>query len=220
MSCLENDTACRTTDRLTGRATSRGYVEGLEQQNRDLWERIKELDKGLLRGGFDAQRSNVNSYHAPSSDGHAITSRAPAVTQTGDGLLQDQGLFYALPGCRSSCCRDPDLVFPLNSPNIAVKGTAFSVLGMEIDITDFNSLDMDEPDPSVYHPLLYNKSFQAFQQTVMNINPTIHNLDLPSRTEGILYAEWYSRNINAYLPVLHKPTLFETVGPEPSHESD
>jgi hypothetical protein len=82
---------------------------------------------------------------------------------------------------------------------------------MEIDIADFDSPDMDEPDPSVFHPQLYNKSYQAFIQSAMNVNPRIEKVDLPDRADGLTYAEWYFRVLGPYLPVLHKPTFFKLV---------
>ena len=97
------------------------------------------------------------------------------------------------------------------NPNLSVKGTALSILGMEIDIADFDSPDMDEPDPSVFHPQLYNKSYQAFLQTILNVNARIEKVDLPNRTQGVTYCDWYFRVINPYFPVLHRPTFFKTV---------
>lgn len=82
---------------------------------------------------------------------------------------------------------------------------------MEIDIADFTSPDMDEPDSSVFHPQLYNKSYQAFLQSAFGVNPRMEKVDLPSRTEGLTYAQWYFRVINPYCPILHKPTFMRLV---------
>ena len=118
----------------------------------------------------------------------------------------------SLPAFRAGCTGDNYLgVSPGNSNLSSIKGTALSILGMEIDIADFDSADMDEPDPSVFHPQLHNKSYRAFLQSTLNINPRIEKVELPSRVEGMTYAQWYFRVLNPYLPLLHKPTFFKMV---------
>jgi hypothetical protein len=210
---LQNNTECRTTDRITGRATSRGYVEGLEQQNRDLMLRVQELER---------EKKASNGYQNTSYEyAQALSNvQRPAYSpteypQTGSGLVgqqQETNMFRALPTFRAGCTGDNYLgVSPGNSNLSSIKGTALSILGMEIDIADFDSLDMDEPDASVFHPQLYNKSYQAFLQSALNINPRLDKVDLPSRSDGLIYAQWYFRVINPYLPLLHKATFMKLV---------
>src|SRR6187402_2065114 len=78
--CLQNNTECRTTDRITGRATQRGYVEGIEQQNRALSERVQELEKRLMQSGIDVKPSNI--YHDAAASNYdynqSSSSQAPA----------------------------------------------------------------------------------------------------------------------------------------------
>lgn len=211
--CLQNHTECRTTDRITGRATSRGYVEGLEQQNQDMQARIQELEQRLMQNGLAIKPSNgYKSSTTPTPAWGASTS--PYASQPVEALRTpqpDSTLFHALPSSRTGCTGDNYLGVSFGNPNLSLKGTALSILGMEIDITDFDSPDMDEPDPSVFHPQLLNKSYQAFLRTTLNVNPRIEKVDLPSRTDGLTYAEWYFRALNAYFPILHKPTFMKTV---------
>ncbi len=75
---------------------------------------------------------------------------------------------------------------------------------MEIDITDFASQDVDEPDQNSLHPHLYNKSYQAFLQSALGANPKLDKVKLPEREEGITYAQWFFRIYNSFLPILHK----------------
>jgi hypothetical protein len=82
---------------------------------------------------------------------------------------------------------------------------------MEIDIADFDSLDMDEPASSAFNPPLYNKSYQSFLQSALNINPRMDKVALPSREDGMTYAQWYFRVLNPYTPLLHKPSFFKLV---------
>lgn len=98
-----------------------------------------------------------------------------------------------------------------NSNLSSIKGTALSILGMEIDIADFESVDMDEPEPSLLHTQLYNKSYQAFLQTALNINPRLDRVELPPREEGFMYAQWYFRVVSPYHPLLHRPSFFKLV---------
>lgn len=214
--CLQNNTECRTTDRITGRATSRGYVEGLEQQNRDLQLRVQELEQRMARNSGDLkapngyQNANYEYTQALSSVQRPTYSPTSEYPQSKDAQHQETNMFRALPTFRAGCTGDNYLgVSPGNSNLSSIKGTALSVLGMEIDIADFHSLDMDEPDPSVFHPQLYNKSYQAFLQSALNINPRIANVELPSRSEGLMYAEWYFRVINPFLPLLHKRSFIK-----------
>jgi len=192
-----------------------------------MQHRIRELEQRLIQGGADVKPSN--DYHdAPSSSydysqtsaGQPPSWNAAASSYTPPnghntavaGQSQETNIFRALPAFRAGIPGDNYLgVSPGNSNLSSIKGTALSILGMEIDIADFESLDMDEPDASVFHPQLYNKSYQAFLQSALNINPRIEKVDLPSREEGFTYADWYFRVINPYLPLLHKPTFFKSV---------
>jgi hypothetical protein len=224
--CLQNNTECRTTDRITGRATSRGYVEGLEQQNRDMEHRIRELERRLLQNGVNNKSSN-GYQGAGSSDyeySQALTNvqsnsynssdptYRPQASSTVPSQQQETTLFRSLPLFRAGYAGDNYLgVSPGNSNLSSIKGTALSILGMEIDIADFESLDMDEPNPAVFHPQLYNKSYQAFLQSALGVNPRIEKVDLPPREDGLTYAQWYFRVLNPYSPLLHKGTFIKLV---------
>jgi hypothetical protein len=197
----------------------------LEQQNRDMQHRIRELEQRLIQSGADIKPSN--DYHETSSYDYSQTSTGQAPSwnpaaasytpPNGNGNTvttqqQETNMFKALPAFRAEWSADKYLgVSPGNSNLTSIKGTALSILGMKIDIADFDSLDMDEPDSAVFHPQLYNKSYQAFLQSALNINPRIEKVELPSRDDGFTYADWYFRVLNPYLPLLHKPTFFKLV---------
>lgn len=229
--CLQNQTECRTTDRITGRAAPRGYVDNLENQNRDMAGRIRELEALLMQHGVDVKPSNVHydssmqayNYSVPGQNGHGQmwnsggppNSYSSSTTGTAiNSTQQETNYFRALPTFRPGCTGDNYLgVSSGNSHLSSIKGTALSILGFEIDIADFPSSDMDEPDSSVFHPQLYNKSYQAFIQSALNINPRIEKVDLPAREEGLTYAQWYFRVINPFCPILHKGAFMSLVGP-------
>jgi hypothetical protein len=197
--------------------------------------RIQELEQRLIQNGLDVKPSNgYKSSTTPAYDYNPPSSTAPATawgssashytSQPGDAprTQPETGLFNALPSLRTGCTGDNYLGVAFGNPNLSLKGTALSILGMEIDIADFDSPDMDEPDPSVFYPHLYNKSYEAFLRSTLNVNPRIEKVDLPSRTDGLTYAEWYFRALNVYVPILHKPTFVKTVSsqlqPPPSRE--
>jgi hypothetical protein len=79
---------------------------------------------------------------------------------------------FRLPEFRTGCTGDNYLgVSSGNSFLSSIRGTALNVLGMEIDIADFTSSDVDEPDQSTFQvEPLYNKSYQSFMQTAFNVN--------------------------------------------------
>ncbi|KAI9845552.1 MAG: hypothetical protein M1837_004649 [Sclerophora amabilis] len=225
--CLQNNTECRTTDRITGRATSRGYVEGLEQRNHEMESRIRDLETRLMSMGVEVKNtvypeSNpapIMDWSSPGASTNSqfwgsnnVASSNAVVSYDSPGAstprAQETNMFRALPIFRTGCNGDNYLgVSSGNSYLSSIKGTALSVLGMEIDIADFQSSDMDEPSPTMFQPDLYNKSYQSYLQSAFNINPKIEKVDLPPRNEGITYAQWFFRVLSPYVPVLHKPSF-------------
>ncbi|RDL32971.1 Uncharacterized protein BP5553_08410 [Venustampulla echinocandica] len=209
--CLQNNSECRTTDRITGRATSRGYVEGIEQQNRDLQQRVRELEQQLTNRYHDTGPgfgySQAASTQAPAWGSAASTFTAQPASSLAKSLSETD-LLRPLPAFRAGFPGDNYLGVSEGLSNLSsIKGTSLSILGMEIDIADFESPDMDEPDPSIFHPQLYNKSYQALLQSALNINPRLDKVELPAKDQAITYAEWFFRLINPYLPMLHKPSF-------------
>jgi hypothetical protein len=228
--CLQNQTECRTTDRITGRAAPRGYVESIEAQNRELAIRVRELEQLLIQNGIDVkpaanypdQPIQSYGYNATGQGGdvqmwsQATTSSTyhAAVPSTNLGGAQEEtNMFRALSSFRTGCIGDNYLGVSSGNRLSSINGAALSILGMEIDVADFTSLDIEEPDPNAsdFPPQLYNKSFQAFLQSALNVNNRIEKVDLPSREEGITYAQWYFRVINPYAPILHKGTFMSLV---------
>ncbi|OBT65035.1 hypothetical protein VE03_05256 [Pseudogymnoascus sp. 23342-1-I1] len=222
--CLQNNTECRTTDRITGRAAPRGYVESIEQQNRDQLSRIRELEGLLIQNGIEVKPSNTfqepaaaQYYNNVSQNGlpsmwtagpNSSVYATPTPSQSAPSNPQETNLFRALPAFRAGCPGDNYLgVLAGKSALSSIKGTALSILGMEIDITDFPSQDLDEPEQNTLHPNLYNKSYQAFLQSAFNVNPKLDKVKLPDRDEGITYAQWFFRVVNSFMPILHKGTF-------------
>lgn len=194
----------------------------MENANQELQQRLEELEHRLAQAGLDR---NSNEYHGGSQITNYITPvvqepawNSVATSYTGQAVNgvtspQESNMFRALPAFRSGCTGDNYLgVSPGNSPLSSIKGTSLSILGMQIDVADFDSLDMDEPDTSSgYRSALYNKSYQAFLQSTLGVNPKLQNVELPGRDKGFQYVEWYFRALNPYMPLLHKPTFVRLV---------
>lgn len=220
---MQNNTKCNTTDRITGVATTRGYVSTLEQQNLELQQRLHDAEQRLAQAGLD--RKPVNGYNAAGGPAYGYNSSPPAppswnppdkvpIPSSNQGVnsTQETNLFKAMPAYRPGSFSDNYLGVSAGMSNLsAIKGTALSILGMEIDIADFESLDMDEPNPAHGPQRLYNKSCQAFLQTALGVNPRIEKIDLPPREEGMQYVDWFFRLLNPYAPVLHRPTFLVLV---------
>ncbi|KAI0509076.1 fungal-specific transcription factor domain-containing protein [Xylaria bambusicola] len=97
------------------------------------------------------------------------------------------------------------------APLSSIKGTSLSILGSTIDIGSLDVPDMDEPPASAQGSSLYNKSVQALQQSIMNINQPLA-IKLPPRQDAFNYAEWYFVMIHPFHPVLHKPSFMALLG--------
>lgn len=96
-------------------------------------------------------------------------------------------------------------------PMSSINGSQLSILGATIDVTSFDCADIDEPTPSQQGSVpLYNKSIRSLWQSVHRVNPP-PNVQLPPRSEGLQYAEWYFSIMGPFLPVLHKPTVINLV---------
>ena len=204
-----------TTDRITGVATRRGHVEALQRENDDLRRRIQELERrpqqqqgGDVKSTNEYRRGETGyDYQQQSTPTWNATNSYPPQRSKSNTPPQETILTRALDSLRTGICGSNYLgVSPGNSNLSAINGTALTILGMEIDIADFDSSDMDEPKDGTTSAALYNKSYQSFLQTALNINPRKSKVDLPDRELAFQYADWYFLALNPYTPVLHKPT--------------
>ncbi|RDW76123.1 hypothetical protein BP5796_06944 [Coleophoma crateriformis] len=211
--CLQNGNECMVTDRSTGEAYRRGYVQELEEEREILRQQVQDLEERLVQHGIEPQ--TYNKYDATSTSDHddspstTSTNLEATPNQLRQNSIEAKDPPKDLPAFRASCRGDNYLgVSPGGSLSLSsIRGTALSILGMDIDIADFQSQDMDEPDPSASQPRLYNKSYQAFLQSSLGVNHRIDNLELPKREIGMTYIEWYFGAIAPYIPFLHKPTV-------------
>ncbi len=233
---MQNQSECKTTDRITGRATVRGYVQGLERRIQELENRNRELEDRMISMGVDIKPSEEYSDPATASllqwnetkgnqDHQAWrnlansttngASQYPGNNQGPSTAVSPDTSLLRLPDFRGGLAGNNYLgVSSGNSLLSSIRGTALNVLGTEIDLADYISSDLDEPDPSNFlTKALYNKSYHAFVQTAFSAVPKLKKVELPPRTEGLIYAQWYFRVINPYLPILHKFSFISLVIP-------
>lgn len=238
-SCLLNQHQCKTTDRITGKATVRGYVENLERRiqeleshNQGLQERVISLGGDVkaddqfvgpvplpLLGWQENQRAGEQQAVAerasgrPGSDNGALLSQIQGTTNGSTVPATRHEDTVRLPDFRSGLSGNNYLgVSTSNALLSSIRGTSMNVLGMEIDLADYMSADLDEPDPSrAGAQPVYNKSYRAFIQTAFGTSPKLNKVELPPRSEGMNYAHVFFRATNPYLPIIHKPSLMATV---------
>ena len=211
---------------MTGIANERGHVKRLEQRIRELESHIRGLEGRLMSVGEDVKPLNMDSDSAtallqwnrsqeqePPPNWESVNASAEQYVPSQNTSPGSDGTFNRLPEFRDGLSGDNYLgVSSGNSFISSIRGTAMNVLGAEIDLADYMSADLDEPDPSTFgseYPL--NKSYHAFVQTAYGANPKPSKVQLPPQNEGMTYAQWYFRVINPYTPFLHKPTFLSMV---------
>ena len=234
--CLQNQSECKTTDRITGKATVRGYVQSLERRLEEIETHNRLLHGRLASLGEDVPDiSPKTKYGDPATaplvhwreenrlpwDRKAVETRH---SEHGGGSFEGNtvnrptplgGSPSRLPEFRNGLAGNNYLgVSTGNSLLSSIRGTSMNVLGMEIDLADYMSADLDEPDttPAGTSSPVYNKSYRAFVQTAFGTSPKLSKVELPPRSEGINYAYVYFRVTNPYVPVVHKPSFMATVG--------
>ena len=236
--CRQNQTECKTTDRITGKATVRGYVESLERRVQELEAYNHQLQgqvislggnlpsdaapRGLVPTLISSGWTEIRAMPAPKGvnldngtssgddDFEAATCAAPVASRSfGSSITNDIGT--GLPQFRSGLTGNNYLgVSTGDSLLSSIRGTSMNVLGIEIDIADYTSPDLDEPDPSRGQPV-YNKSYRAFIQTAFGASPKLSKVELPPRKQGMEQAEIFFKGIHPFLPILHRPTFMKTV---------
>ena len=224
--CRQNQTECKTTDRITGKATVRGYVENLERRFKQVEQYNRQLQKKiLLLGGEVSPVENITDsdtpsypreHHDPSHEQSAagskdarINGQESATTSSAYGSADA----VHLPDFRSGLAGSNYVgVSTGNSLLSSIQGTSMNVLGMEIDLADYASPDLDEPDPSRTDAQpVYNKSYRACIQTAFGTSPKLSKVEIPPMKEGLEYAQIYFTGIHPYVPILHQPTFMKMV---------
>ena len=209
---MQNNTECRTTDRITGRATSRGYTETIENENASLKMYMVELQQQLRDNGLEPKpvpSAQHGLMHAQTywpqdeqqgSWGNLSSSAGllPASAQT--ERHRSQGC--VLPDFRAGYMGDNYLgVSSGNSWLTPIAGSQLELFGMKIDLAEFLPPESD--------PYLSAMSYQTFLSHAFSKSQQTYQPPLPSHDLCKVYAEWFFRGISVFAPILHKPHFFK-----------
>ncbi|PVI05299.1 hypothetical protein DM02DRAFT_715847 [Periconia macrospinosa] len=222
--CAQNRTPCQTTDRITGRATTRGQVEAMEGENAYLRSQVAELQAQLKDLGVEPRTPAYNNL-APStgpswsssgatSDPWNEASQRQTTPPHMPGYAPASGLEKnkPLPQFKHASFGDNYLGLSSSDPLLSnIKGTSISVFGHEIDITDF--VDHRQYDNSAM-------SYNHFIRIAMNIDH-VEPVPLPDYHELSEYCKIYLRSLNPYTMLVDKRDLMNLVwrvGNEPHYK--
>ncbi|KAK8912435.1 Positive regulator of purine utilization [Metarhizium anisopliae] len=229
--CINLNLDCYVTDRVTGRTERRGYMQQLEREKSRMMSHIRDLERLCAEKNVEVKpfQGRVRAQSPPDAAHEEDASNASAnvaAASSNDGWSKFGSLWIkdsSTPDPTSSILRHK---LPRNewqtrpeqsrwgvgsddAPLSSLKGMTLTLLGTTIETTSFDAPDVDEPptaaDPSVP---LYNKSVQAFLRSAMRVNPAVQ-VELPTRENAFIYAEWYFITIASFMPLLHKPTFMK-----------
>ncbi|TQV94056.1 C6 transcription factor FacB [Cordyceps javanica] len=215
--CVNLNLECFVTDRVSGRTERRGYMQELERDKNGMVSHIRQLEKLLLENGIQVrpwqeEKSNQDADAETAKPSPSRESPVSEWAQVGSLWVKNcaKKSSYSPRFPRSKLESRSEskgtvagrTIAPLNS----MRGTKLTFLGTTIDTSSFPIADVDEPEDPTDTTPIYNKSSHAFLQTTAGVNPLVP-VDLPSRQEAFMYADWYFMTMAAFLPVLHQPTF-------------
>ena len=220
--CEQNRTPCRTTDRITGRATVRGHAEAMESENSYLRAQIADLQAQLKEHSIEPRAppaynalqppshpwSSVPSESQPWTEGPRQTSSSPLPGYVPAGAAARS---ETLPHFKQGSLGDNYLGVAAGDSLLShIKGTSLSIFGTEIDITDFMAGEAEyEASPMSYTTLV----------NIANAGQHVDKMELPPYSELQEYAIWYLRSLNPYTMLVHKPAFMELVRRTPASTS-
>lgn len=238
--CVQNNTECKTTDRITGRATTRGHTEALEYENNQLKGAVYALQQQLKELGVEPR---VPSGSQPPATGFT-PSPLPTQSSSWQNGLSDSQTWGSTPPAPSAAslsvsnyphmtdtngaARDgetahfrgpnlPTFRAGLHGDNYLGVSSANSVLSpIKGTSLSFFGMEIDLNDfvPDDVEDLSNPVSYQHFLAVALNAPgcPRPKKEELPaSYSECATYATWYFRGLHPYAPVLYKPHFMDLV---------
>ncbi|GAB0145199.1 hypothetical protein EsHS_00005640 [Epichloe bromicola] len=227
--CINLNLECFVTDRVTGRTERRGYMQQLERERNSMISRIRDLERLCAEKGVEVKpwehqgapsaRSSSEAAHSETADANGGSTSTESwsrygslhIKDTSSQKMDDGIIRWKIP--RNEWQTRPEEtiwgVVGDDAPLSSLKGTTLTLLGTTIETTSFDAPDVDEPPPDIdFSTPLYNKSVQSFLRSLMGVNPAVQ-VDLPTRGNAFMYAEWYFISVAAFMPVLHKPSFMK-----------
>ena len=211
--CLQNNNECTTTDRITGRAVSRGHTETIESENATLRLYTEELQQQLRENGLEPKAAPVvqhdyvpaaslwaedsqqqGSWGDLSSAGGMASSAGPR-----DGRSRQPSV---LPDFRPGCIGDNYLGVSISNDWLSpIAGTRLSLFGITLDLAEFIPPETDSAlDPT---------SYQAFLNTSLGKKGPVPKPQLPPLELCRQYADWYFKFVQVFTPILHRPDFMK-----------
>ncbi|SMR43511.1 unnamed protein product [Zymoseptoria tritici ST99CH_3D1] len=214
--CLQNNSECKTTDRITGRATSRGHTEVIENENASLKMYLLELQQQLKENGVEPKPPQVIPHgHMPTNasipfwgqgqngawnpDQHG--AYPPSAASASAAPEERSAQTSLLPDFRAGCIGDNYLgVQSGNNWLSPIEGTSLALFGTKIDLAEFM--------PSEHDPLTSAMSYRTFLSHAFGrAQPFVPTM--PPYEQCKVYAEWFFRSVTPFTPVLHKPHFMD-----------
>lgn len=203
--CLQNNTECKTTDRITGRATSRGHAEQLENENTALKLYIIELQAQLKEHDVEPKpQPPIPQGYMPGAT-YWTQDDVPYMqsSQTSPALERHGSSGSQLPVYRPGLVGDNYLGVSSEIDYLSpIEGTSLRFFGASIDLAEFMPPE-SAPDSE---PMSY-ETFLAYSCS----RRAAHRPDLPAYENCKMFAEWYFRNVSMFSPILHKPDFMRLI---------
>ncbi|KAF2666335.1 hypothetical protein BT63DRAFT_56301 [Microthyrium microscopicum] len=210
--CQAANWACKTTDRITGKATVRGHAEKLEDDVRSLKATLVEYHTRLKALGEHVQPLPPGlSYPEEDSRSYPNGQTLPTESQRNWPARANTMSSSATTPQRTSTAPSISTIIPMlsnppppsSNPDLRMlMGTKVSLFGMEIDGTTFDDTFGDTESPRSYQGVLALTAMYNSGQIQIHA-------PLPStKNEALHYAGLYFKLVNPYAPVLDKRDMF------------
>lgn len=226
--CRQNNTECKTTDRVTQRVTVRGHTEAVERDNQALRQHIYELEQQLHGAGVEPKpMSNEVSAASEAGANWSLPHAARAGSwrheagqvkeqQPQDGQQRDinkldaripEANLFALANYQPSSDRDYPVRDRASLPSYAnprgMMGPSLSLFGVRIDLGQFMSTTPSDSSSASFQ-------WESVLACVSGHEPdiTAPPPDLPATYEECQKCvEMFLSIIHGWMPVLYIPEL-------------
>lgn len=210
--CQDKDVPCRTTDRITGRASERGHTERLEAQIHMLKKQIERYSSRY--GSMDGNEDLLNGGSA----GHTGLHRCARIQHDLNLSHLQMGFAYnsafrselnqylaQQKGSSNSTATRPRE--PQKRP---IYGTKVDVMGATVDIANFYCPSMDdETSAEGGSKVVYSNSRSSFLSTSMG-GPRPDKPEM-SKQEAMGFIHTYIQAIGPFVGTLHAPSFMQLV---------
>ncbi|TKX23265.1 transcriptional activator-like protein 7 [Elsinoe australis] len=217
--CAQNNTECRTTDRITGRATSRGYTENVETENQALKQHLADLRRQLQEHGIEprAQPLFRDSFSEDPSPPSSVTNpndphNLSRILNPEPPNTKGRSRSAVLPDYQPDSVGDNYLgVASANDWPSPVGGMHHALFGMHLDLKDFVGNDDSE---------LYTATTYSNFLTYISVKHVVNAPAMPPYHQCRTMFDWFFKMPGSWLPVLHKPhvmALLDRVYHDPTY---